>query len=251
MKEIDFIPEWYKRGAMYQIIYRSQYFVLAGIFVIIVVWNFISAKSVSNATAEINQIASKYAEAEESVQKFANLQKQLDQLKERADLLEEIDSRINVPGILAEISYLVDDRIVLNEVKFAAEEFVQNQPNQTAGSSTVRDASFRSSDNTGLAIGNVKFKITIRGVSTDASDAARLICKLEDSPYFFRVIPVYSRNTTKSKGTDKMSRELGIAKADATGDYRLNEFEINCYLENYRQQTSALSEQNKSGAKQR
>jgi hypothetical protein len=221
MKEIDFIPDWYKRDMKCKMIYRSQYFVLAAILVVIVFSNFIASKSISNATAEVNQVTSKYAEAQKNVQQFLSLQRQLEQLKERSLLLAEIDSKINVSSVLAEISFLVNDRIALNDVTFTAEEFAQSQTNQTSSDSTVRVAASSQPSGSNRVIGNVRFKVTIGGIATDASDVAKLICKLENSPYFFQVVPLYSRDTKTN------------VSGRITGSYRLNEFQINCYLENY------------------
>jgi hypothetical protein len=233
MKEIDFIPDWYKRNIKYKIIYQSQYLALGVIVFIIIIWNFLAVESVSNATARIDQIVPKYAEAEKNTREFINLQKQLEQLREKTLLLEEVDSRINVPSVLAEISFLINERTVLDEVTFVAEEFTLNQ--QTSGGSTVRPVESSLPGGANPVIGNVRFKVTISGMTTDASDVAELICKLEDSPYFCQVIPLYSRNT-KRRASDKITRNLRFARSDTAGDYHLSEFEISCYLDNYRQQ---------------
>jgi len=52
-----------------------------------------------------------------------------------------------------------------------------------------------------------------------------LICRLEDSPYFQLVYPSFSRNRNIKTGTNL-----------AGENYPASEFEISCYLANYRQE---------------
>jgi hypothetical protein len=39
MKEIDFLPEWYKSGRQRQIGYRAQVLGMGGVLLIMIVWN--------------------------------------------------------------------------------------------------------------------------------------------------------------------------------------------------------------------
>jgi len=61
MKEIDFLPAWYKSGKRRQISYRTQYAGLVGISVVMMVWNFIATHSLSKATAKLAQAELKSA----------------------------------------------------------------------------------------------------------------------------------------------------------------------------------------------
>jgi len=65
----------------------------------------------------------------------------------------------------------------------------------------------------------------ISGVAADASNVAELLCRLEDSPYFQLVYPSFSRNRNIKTGTNL-----------AGENYQASEFEISCYLANYRQE---------------
>ncbi|MHC4333207.1 MAG: hypothetical protein ACYSUV_05570 [Planctomycetota bacterium] len=55
---------------------------------------------------------------------------------------------------------------------------------------------------------------------------AELICSLEDSPYFCRVMPAFSRNKKITTATDTDD-----------GGLQVSEFEITFYLANYRELT--------------
>ena len=223
MKEIDFLPEWYKSGRRRQISYRAQYVALGGIFVVIMVWNFIATHSISKATAELALGAERQAEAKNVSREFAGIKSQVTQLQKKAKSIEEIDSKIDVANVLAELSFLIDEKIVLGKVEFGAERFADIQKSKANAGSTVRIARAKFGGKGAQLLGDVRFKIVISGVAADASDVAELICRLEDSPYFCQVIPSFSR-----------SKKMKVEMNSAREDLQVTEFEISCYLANYR-----------------
>ena len=89
--------------------------------------------------------------------------------------------------------------------------------------------------------------MVIAGVAADASDVATLMCKLEDSPYFFQVVLSFSRGDAKIKienasyrkeitdGQGNLENKDRVRDTAARSEIQVNEFEINCYLANYRQ----------------
>ncbi len=248
MKEIDFLPEWYKSGRRRQISYRTQYFILGGIFVVMMVWNFVTSYSISKAKGQVVQMATEQTQAEKVSAKLAELKNEMNTFHKREGLVERIDSRINVASVLAEISYLVDEKIVLSKVELISEKFVDRQgkksSRQTAGVVRAVQSDFVAKHE--LPIGDVRFKVLIAGVAADAGDVAALICKLENSPYFCQVVLSFSRNTdieAKNSGTLHLrtdhTPELSNARRDdrkSEGNIQVSNFEINCYLANYREQ---------------
>ncbi len=248
MKEIDFLPEWYKSGRRRQISYRTQYIILGGIFFVMMVWNFITSYSISRAQAQVVQMATKQTQAEKVSAKLAELKSEMNAFHRKEALVERIDSRINVASVLAEISYLIDERVVLNEIEFISEKFlgVQNKKSSRQVAGVVRAVRSDFVARGELPIGDVRFKVLISGVAADASDVAALICKMENSPYFCQVVLSYSRNADiEVRGSDTLrlqkdyTQELsdtGRGDHKSEGNFRVSNFEINCYLANYREQ---------------
>ncbi|MFZ2149342.1 MAG: hypothetical protein WAV28_19190 [Sedimentisphaerales bacterium] len=241
MKEIDFLPEWYKSGRRRQVSYRAQYIALGGLFVVMVVWNFIATHSISKVRAQCAQMASRQAEAEGLSAKFAELKSELRGLQEKVESIEEIDSKIDVASVLGEMSFLIDKRIVLNKVTFDAEKIEdkrQAEPSPHAGA-VVRAVQTRLDEKRKLPLGDVRFKVVIDGVAADASDVASLICKLEDSQYFCRVVPSFSRtaeiNVTSNPSLRSRTKNVNSGR-EAGGKIQVSEFEISCYLANYHEQ---------------
>jgi len=227
MKEIDFLPEWYKSGRRRQISYRTQYVALGGIFVVMLVWSFIADRSVSKAKAELAQTTARASFAESGSQEFAKIKDQVTELQKKANILGKIDSKIDVAGVLAEVSFLIDESVVLGRVELGAETFAGRQEGKTfqRAGAAVRVAGRSFAGKEMRSLGDVRFKVVISGIAADASDVAELICKLEDSPYFCLVYPSFSRNK-------KIQVETGLGKEN----FRVTEFEIGCYLANYREQ---------------
>lgn len=245
MKEIDLLPEWYKSDRRRQISYCTQCVVLLVVLMMMIIWNFIAAYPVSRAAAEFARMAPERQLAEVVLQESAELESALKELQKKAAILGELipKSSIRVANVLAEMSFLIGENIVLRKVEFKAERFVEGQKGQAGSGSAVRIVRVSSDDEKTLSLGDVRFRVVIDGVASDASNVAELICKLEDSPYFCQIIPSFSRNT-----------EVKVAANPAGKDSfktMVSEFEIGCYLANYRQQRPCFVKDAQSGKLER
>ena len=145
----------------------------------------------------------------QSLQKCAELQTDLAALKQQAAILARFDSNVRFADVLAELSYLVDSKIILTQLDIQSEpvnDSRQLQPGSgliKVGSKTSQDEYFR-------------FKVIIRGMACDAGNVAALICNLEKSPYFCQIMP-------------------GFSRAAKIKEQQVNEFEIECYIANYQE----------------
>ena len=242
MREIDFLPNWYTSGRRRQISYRTQCVALAGVFVVMMAWNFVATHSISKATAELTQETARQAESQSASREFAAIKSEVTRLQKKVKSIEEIDSKIDVAGVLAEMSFLVGEKIVLNKVEFGAERFTVKQGGRPDSGSVVRVARAEFGGKGAPLVGDVRFKVVIGGVAADAGDVAALICRLEDSPYFCQVYPSFSRNrrinpvrnSTMGNRIQKGKISNGV-KVRAGEDFQVSEFEISCYLANYRE----------------
>ena len=120
MKEIDFLPGWYKNGRRRQAGYRTQYVALGGVLIVMVVWNFIVANSISSAKAQLAQVGAAQTQAEGASREFAALKTQIGKLQKQAQSMEQMDSDIDVASVLGELGFLIDKKIVLSKIEFIA-----------------------------------------------------------------------------------------------------------------------------------
>jgi len=233
MKEIDFLPAWYKDDRKRQIGRRTQYIILGAVFALMMIWNFVTVSSVSTANAQVESLVGQLQDAKSVSGQYFSLQQEIDQLKLKADVVEMIDSHINVAATLAEITYLTGDRIALNRIILKSEPLVGG--NLLKGNA-IRSAGSYSKTKAEGKLGKSRFRIIVSGVACDATNVAELIVRLENSPYFSQVIPSYSRNKQITDKASNMSKQ-----------YQISEFEISCYLANYKEKDNQDSSKTSSG----
>jgi hypothetical protein len=247
MKEIDFLPEWYKSGRRRRVNYRMQYIILSSVFAVMMAWNcvatsFVSKVRAKNTEMEINRVQSEKVSAQLEV-----LKREMTVLQEKEKILDSMDSKIIVSNVLAEISYLVNEKVVLSRVDLISGTIPDKQSTRKnlQSSSAVR-SSVSSFGNNNIPVGSVRFRILIAGVAANGSDVAVFLCKLEDSTYFSQVDLSYSRDALvkavkgvpKNIEQDVVSEPSVIRKNNVKtpDNIQVNEFEISCYLSNYSQQ---------------
>jgi len=196
--------------------------------VAMMLWNFAATRSISKAAQEFRETELKASGIKSVSVEFDRIKEEVAGLGEKAGLVEAIDSRIDVANILAEISFLIDRTIVVRKIDFIAEKFADSKA--TKNSSAVRMVTGKSGgENAELyGTGDVRFKVIINGVASDAGDVAALICKLEDSPYFRQVYPLFSRNS--------QVKAAGFPGGDSN-----TEFEVSCYLANYNEEITVAN----------
>jgi hypothetical protein len=211
MKEIDFLPEWYKQGRVQQKKHREFYFALGLILCVMGLWSIfangrvavVKAKNTSLEKAKTLQAAS---EAE-----YAAAEKEYQLLKSQGETLKSVESKMAVSDIIAELTYQVGPKTVLRKIEIKGEQI--DNPNKQSG---IRIALPGAGAQTTTFKETKKFKIIITGLTTEAAEVAEIINRLEESEYFFQIVPGYSRNVK-------------------AGDYQACEFEISCYLANFKQ----------------
>lgn len=224
MKDIDLLPEWYKSGRRRQVGLQGQYIALGVLLAVMVSWSFFTGSGLSKARAKLARQQPQIAEAEAVLQQVQQLEYEIQQIKKRADLLDELDSGLNIPNVISELSYLIDNNLVLSEVSFEAERF-ENSQQKKRPASGVRVAGAGSTKSGAELLGKVRFKVILKGIAAETSDVGELVRKLEQSDYFCSVSLLFSRN-----------KQLRIGYRDAQRSREVSEFEINCYLANYQLQ---------------
>jgi Tfp pilus assembly protein PilN len=222
MKEIDLIPEWYKNSRKQRAAVYVQSAALALVFAIMTISALFTNGSVKKAEAELLRLEVKRAATEKDVMEYSELSAQFEQLLQKKVLVEKVDSQLDVPSVLAELSFLIDDKVLLNRLTFSAEKFDKTKVKTAAKDN--RNSQVSSAEQETLA-GNVRFAVTMSGIAADAGKVADLICRLEESPYFCQVVPLYTE--------DKKNKNGNIFTSDQS---QITEFEIGFFLADYKEQ---------------
>ena len=237
MKEIDFLPEWYKEGRRRRVRMRQQCVALGLIFLAMIAYNTISAHRIACATAELEQFEDQRVYAETVTQRFDMLSRELGIYQAEAEALAQMDSRIEVAAVMAEISHLIGEHVVLSRVEFATESVALDPQTQNHSGSAVRAAGLAHNATKPVPMGDVKFHVLLAGVAADPGNVGELVCRLEESSYFRDVHSSGFRNGTIAVPT--MRSQEPVSQGPKTPSnaqketLKVSEFEITCYLANY------------------
>jgi hypothetical protein len=231
VKELDFLPEWYRNGRRRQSHMRKQYVALALTFLAMISFNVTATHRAGRAAAELTRGEHRRMEAEGVVYEFSRVTKELNTLRVKADLIDRIDAKVDVAAILGELSHLIGEAVVLRKVELAGEPCGRATEPGEAGRAVVRVA--RRSENSAkeAALGNIRFRIVLAGVAAQPTDVADLVCRLDQSSYFRQVSPSFSRGAKLPSTAETTPGGKPTGKAPETLD--VTEFEIGCYLANY------------------
>jgi hypothetical protein len=212
---------------------RKQYAALALVFLGMMTFNLTATHRASRVAADLASLEDERMHAEAVIHEFQTVTMQLNALKSKAELMEHTDSKIDVAAVLAEMSYLVDERVVLNRIDVVAKPYAQWRRMHGAQPEMLRPAQPPQRKDVGVAEDAV-FEILLTGVASHASRVADLVCRLEESPYFRRVYPSFSRNAKVPFGGETASKvRAGGRGATAANTFEVTEFEISCYLANF------------------
>lgn len=212
MKEIDFIPQWYRDRQKQRVGYHTQCVVIICIFAAIVLWSFATCYSVSKAKAQIKRIQASLAANADLAAEFNQLMTVMGRLRDKAHILDKLDHKTSIANVIAELSFLVPDNIMLSKLDIGLERFAEGVV--STNKSHVRLLR-RSAGATGaMPAADTRFKVVMAGIAAGVEDVADLISQLENSSYFCQVVP-------------------GFSRAAKLKDFIVTEFEISCYLANY------------------
>lgn len=236
MKDIDFLPEWYRDRRRRHSQMRRQYLALVIVFLVMMAFNLTATHRARRLAADVARWDNQRMYADVVVHEFNLITKEINQLRERADLIERIDTKIDIAAILAEISHIVGESIVLTRIDLLAEPF---HPVENSGPSRgpVTRAAGRTPDmQREMPLGPARLRIVLAGVAARPADAADLVCELSQSPYFRQVNPVYYRGTRiQADSTKSVQSQGNAAGAKTAAGLDVTAFEITCYLANYRE----------------
>ena len=228
MKDLDFLPEWYKDRRRRHSRMRKQYIALVAVFLMMMTFNLTATHRATRVAAEVTRHAERQTSAEAVVHEFNRVTNELNQLRTKADLVDRIDTRFDVAAILAEISHIVDESIVLRRIELAVEPFARPADKRPSKSPIVRASQKDAGGRPEMPLGDVKLRIVLAGVAIHAAHVADLVCKLDDSAYFQQACPS-SYDPVKIP----VRPAAGTAAAKTPETLDVTGFEITCYLANY------------------
>ena len=216
MKEIDFIPQWYKADRERKRRYIRHYALIAILFTLMVGWGFTINGHVSRVSAEVEEIRTAFEKGRLRGEQATHLESRIAQMIQKTTLLDKIEPRTKKTAILGELSYLIDENVILSKLSLQ-NELIQNveKKGTSASAAVVRVSGSQKNDQDAVIPASPSHcKVVLTGIAARPADAALLIARLEQTDYFDRVFLVYS-------------------KPKKVKDKNVTEFEVRCFVADY------------------
>ena len=215
MKEIDFIPQWYRAGRERKRRYVRHYALMAALFSLLVGWTFIINGHVARVSAEVEDIQTAFEKGQLRSEQAVRLENQIAEMEEKTMLLDTIAPRTKVTAILGELSWLIGENVILSSLLLQDEVIRDTQKADQFSAAIVRVGSSQKKDqNEAIPQSPSHCKVVLTGIAARPADAASLIARLEKTDYFDRVFLVYS-------------------KPKKVKDKNVTEFEVRCFVSDY------------------
>jgi len=233
VKELDFLPDWYKDRKRRCSRVRKQCIALVAVFLMMMTFNLTVLHRTGTVAAEVSRQEEPRMRAEATVHEFNQVTRELNQIKAKADLVRRIDTRIDIASILAEISHVADESVLLSKVELVGEPVSSlNNVGQAQGTSA---RAFAADDSRRAApLGESTLRVVLAGVAGQPKDVADLVSRLEQSGYFRQVRPsFYGRSKVQIGPANGVPTRGPAPRTDGVRTLDVTAFEITCVLANY------------------
>lgn len=215
MNNLDFIPDWYRADQRRKRRYHRMYALLGLLLLVLVGLNVVIGRHVSRVSAEVATVQAVIDAARQRVDEAAGLQNEIMEIDRKTAELKAVAPRTRTSAVMAELSHITADNIVLSKLQFRTEPVDKGAVKQTQASGAVVRTEQAAAQTQQPMPEPVRTKVILNGIAAMPSDAASMIYRLEQSAYFEQVVPVYTR-------------------AKKIKDRSVTEFEIQCYVADYR-----------------
>lgn len=217
MKEIDFIPEWYKANQKRRRSHHRQYVLLVMLFALIAGWNFIAGRHVERACAEARDARNMVERGKTRVDEGMRLEAEIEDFKKQIRLFEMTRPRTNISAVIAELSCLMGDNIILSKLSLNSEEIETEKKtvSMPAAIVQIQMAAGKGQDGAEKFLKQTRTRVTLTGIAAQSTDAARLLSRLEQSDYFEQ-------------------ESLFDAKPKTVKKHEVTAFEIRCTVADYK-----------------
>jgi hypothetical protein len=216
MKELDFLPDWYRadRQRKHR---RQRHYVLFGLVVALLAgWSFFVGQSVRGLQADTRTVEATLEQGMQTIQTAQEMESEIERLSRQAETLAVLTPRTPVSAVLGELSACVSDQIILGRVSLVQEPVIDNNAKTSpAANGVIRLGAARADVPTTAPEGPQRTRVILTGIAAGGADVARLIDRLETSGYFETISP-------------------GFSRAKKVGDREVTEFEITCGVADYK-----------------
>ena len=219
MRDVDFLPKWYKDKTRRKLMAQRQYVALGIIFLIMIFSNAVASRSISRASADLTRSDTERGQAERFMVEFERLNARVSETRSAMTSANRLKLELDVAHVLAELSALVSGEIVLQSV-----ELLRLKPTEQTLLNETAEAPLDSDDAGEHMAG--RFSVRLMGFASHAGHVAALIAELANSATFGKVNLVYSQASTEALA----SESAPSAQVSEQTNQKLLEFEVCCTI---------------------
>jgi hypothetical protein len=229
MREIDFLPAWYRQRRRRQSYAQRQYAALGLLFLVMILWNSFATRDISMASAELSWGETQRIRAQNMSLEYRELHQRLLDLRKKLDVRYVLNEPMDVAATMARLSKYMPEGVVLRELHLTALAFT-DPTSAERESQHISSTSDKGPCPNILHPGPVRFEVVIGGQTTDTQAIALLLSDLEGSAFFTGVHLRYMR----SAGDGAEARKTAADADDTTTRggpgvlLESTEFEIRC-----------------------
>ncbi len=219
MRDVDFLPEWYRDNTQRKLSVRRQYIALSIIFLIMIFSNAVASRKISRANADLTRSDTERGHAERFMVEFGRLNSRVSETRAAVMSANRLNLELDVADVLAELSTVVSGEIVLRSV-----ELLGRNPAEQALAGETAPLPFDSDEAGELSVD--RFAVRLIGFAQHADHVSALIAELEDSATFHDVNLVYSKASTEALA----SESAPSAQVSEQTSQKLFKFEVSCTI---------------------
>jgi len=219
MRDVDFLPEWYRDNTRRKLSVRRQYMALSIIFLIMILSNAVASRKISRANADLVRSDAQRGQAERFTVEFERLNARVSETRAAMRSANRLKRELDVAHVLAELSTVVSGEIVLQSV-----ELRSLKPTEQTLLGETAQAPWESDDAGEPKV--ERFSVRLIGFASDAGQVAALIAELENSATFRKVNLVYSKASTEALAGEPAPSAQVSEQTSQKGF----EFEVSCAI---------------------
>jgi len=207
MRDVDFLPQWYKDNTRRKLRVKRQYIALSIIFLIMIFSNAVASRKISRANADLTRSDTERGHAERFMVEFGRLNSRVSETRDAVTSVNRLKMEPDVANVLSELSTVVSGEIVLQSVELLSRNPVEETITDEADSPDAE-----------------RFSVRLMGFAHRAGQVAELSAELESSATFGDVNLVYSKASAEGPaGSPAPSAQV----SEQTSQKRF-EFEVSC-----------------------
>jgi Tfp pilus assembly protein PilN len=198
MRELEFLPDWYRNVCRRRAWVIAQAWGTAGLIVVMLIWACIAQFQAMRAQHEQKQVEKQLAKSQKDVDELAQLKLDRTIWAERGEVLSKVGLSVESTRLIQTIADCTPATVALTSFNLQTDEKAEI-PKTGAAARAMRDKT---------PLMDRKLKVRINGIAPSDIEVWDLVTKLTAYPFFEEVSPT---NSKEADYEGRLVREFEVA----------------------------------------